>query len=1211
MPACRRLLACLLACLVLSPCLGAAPGLLADPAAWTPQPDWLPNPSAGAAITRSGDTARLVVPEAGRGMKWVRPLSGVWLSDTPWLVVRYRAQGLRPDPDYFVWVQEQAEHRLLRLDQLQSDGQWHTLAVDVAATSSLDSLRAIALQMQAASPQAWIEIGALELAPAPPPKATISGQQPPPQPDWLLAERGAWEPQPTWLGNPASRPRWQRRPGVDSFTVTEPGRGMKWLLRFQSPLDPAPYRYLTVRLRGTGTLAQGDYAVCVLGDGAPDGREATVLAGPALAVTGGRWHTLDLPLGPARRYRRLVGLALQVQAGAEPASLEIAGVRLSSSRPPLELDRLVPVAAGWPGARHLLPLDLGRAGNLGARQARESFRLARWLDHERVTAAGLPFRVRTGERAVLATARAAETSISLPLPGRASELYLLVLARLWGAEEQARGGGVLSRLADPDRLRVALHYADGTRTQATPARPEGGFGVEEGLQVLTVRADPARTLRRLELYLGTEQAQLGLVAVTANTGPRHYERLWQVEAVPPVTPRSAALAPRPPAARLEGSRLVLENRFLRAELDLSRQGTPVRLLHRALAADCLSRERQPLFSVQVAGDPVPADRFRIISARLLTTGAGCQAVYRCDAPALEVELALSVADEPRLTCELAVRNLAAKPLTVTPTGPQVSVCLGAARDLWYLVPSSATLLGSRPVEYADWYSGVGVPLQFLDTYNPRLGGGVGLLVRDLQNREKCYRLRKSSQGVTLALAYQQRQLVPGEQYRLAPVDLLLHTGDWHAAYAAYQQWAATWYRPAAPRPPWWREVFNFRQRFLYGLDPLVDRATNRYRIAEMLAEADREFGGCEYLHLFDWGYCGPYGRIYGRTGDYDPGDYLPGGWPALRAAREAARERGLAVGFYIEGYLLEERGKLGQAHGPAWQMRGPDGSRLRWPDSTELYVCPAVPAWQQVQADTYARTVERLDADGMYLDELGFTGPGKWCWSADHGHRVPGSCLQAEAELTRLVRERISAVKPGAVLYTENTPSDQNSQYQDGSFSYSMNHHQAEASLVPLKLFRFAFPDLKNFEILYCDGPTATWATGVRWTFWNGEGLWLEGPAGQWFAPQTRRAIRDCHAVLRAHRAAFAGDQARPLVPTLAAGVYANEFTGGEETAYTLYNARPETWRGPVLALPHRPGTRYLDAFARRELTPQLRGGQAILSLVLDPQGVGCIVACR
>ena len=1262
---------------------------LGEPAAWQPQPNWLPNPSAAARVEPAPEGGlRFAVPEGGRGMKWQRALRRVWLDQQPWLVVRCRASHLQAGADYFLWLEGKEGVTAIRLDQLAADAQWHTVALDAARLLGDESPTVMAVQVQAApSPseepaglrstsaaEAWVEIATLAFVEAPPQEAQVLGGAAPAAQDWLpaehvarlrrvgaatvaagLAAQAGWQAKPTWLANPATQYSHERREDTDIFGVGDPGLGMKWALYFDQPLDPSGYRYLSLRIRGQGTAIVGDYSISVLGDALPDGRDATTLAPAALAVTEGRWQAVDLPLGPARRRPRLVGIAVQAQAWVGPAILEISDLRFTSARRPRRLEDLLTMRPGWPrGAERVaMAVDLSaalkaslsaaesaipRQGRgwqgqeplphvLSAQEAQARFGLADWFPQESLLIENVPFKVRLGGAAVAATTGDDESEVTVPVSARASEVYLLTLARLTGPEESVRGGGQLLRIGDPDRLRIMLHYADGEARAALPAQaPPPGFGVVDGAQVICVRADPARDLRAIELYVGTPQATLGIAAITLNTtGHRRWEALWRVPALPLVAEAARPLPDLPPSARFDGRRLFLSNRYLEAGFDAA-HGLALRtLLHRAIGAVCVDpRDPRPLFGARLGEREISGNDFILATSEPLTESGrkGYRLTYRSAAPALEATITLGIGDEPRFDCEISLRNASDQPQTVAPIGPRLArLAIGRPQDTWYLVPASATILHPHPWAYGGWYSGAEVSLQFLDAFGPARGGGVALMVRDLQSLEKRYQLSPSSSGVEMGLDYQQRTLAPGETYALAPTNITVHTGDWHGAFDAYRAWAHSWYAPAAERPRWWREVFNFRQRFLYGFDALVDPQTRAYRMGPALDEDVRGFGGVDYLHVFDWGNEGPYGRIYSRTGDYDAGDYLPGGWAGFRAAVDGVRaplgnspsgspqgRRGVPVGFYIEGYLLDERGKLGQAHGRDWQMMGPDGALLRWPNSTELFICPAVEPWQEVQATTYARVVERMDADGMYLDEFGFAGPGKWCWSPHHGHRVPSSSMQAEQALTRKVRAAMSAVKPGAVLYTEDTPTDVNSQYQEGSFSYSMQRQRWSGSLAPLKLFRYAFPDFKNMEILNCDYPTGTWATGVGWTFWNGEGLWLEGVAGDWFAPQTLRAIRDCYRVLREHRDAFAGDRAEPLLPTLAGGLYANQFSGASETAYTIYNARNETYSGEVIALAYRPVVRYLDAFAERELQPRLEGGRAYLSLTVGPQGVGCIV---
>jgi len=122
-----------------------------DLSAWRPMPEWLPNPSASAVATHTTEGTRFGVPEPGRGMKWVRSVKGASLSDTPWLVVRYRASGIRAVNDYFAWLDAGGGPGVntLLLDQLAVDGQWHTIATDVSALVTADTFNAMAVQVQA------------------------------------------------------------------------------------------------------------------------------------------------------------------------------------------------------------------------------------------------------------------------------------------------------------------------------------------------------------------------------------------------------------------------------------------------------------------------------------------------------------------------------------------------------------------------------------------------------------------------------------------------------------------------------------------------------------------------------------------------------------------------------------------------------------------------------------------------------------------------------------------------------------------------------------------------------------------------------------------------------------------------------------------------------------------------------------------------------
>lgn len=146
--------------------------------AWTPQPAWLSNASPTAAASREGGVTVFRVDEPNKGMKWSTPVHRLWLRDFPFLVLRYRAANYNTAwTDYAVYLDDGNHKRQLnaiRPADLVADDQWHTLAVDVSALSEAETIKTLAVQVQAtAAGQAVLRIERLEFADAPPPDAKL------------------------------------------------------------------------------------------------------------------------------------------------------------------------------------------------------------------------------------------------------------------------------------------------------------------------------------------------------------------------------------------------------------------------------------------------------------------------------------------------------------------------------------------------------------------------------------------------------------------------------------------------------------------------------------------------------------------------------------------------------------------------------------------------------------------------------------------------------------------------------------------------------------------------------------------------------------------------------------------------------------------------------------------------------------------------------
>jgi hypothetical protein len=1194
---------------------------LDQPAAWHAQPGWLSNNDAGATVSRDGDALRFHVPTPGKGMKW--SLSGVnaAIPDAPYLLLEYRAEGLKTtSTDYFVYIDDggKKETRAVQLDALVADGAWHQLVCDLRTVAESPSFSAIAIQVQAvADKPADVWIRALRQTADGPTKTT--GQQA--SPDLLLpiaASKAAdWQARPTWLSNPDDSPASAVDDGTVRLAVAHIGKGMKWAWYLPQEADLKRHTYLSFRYRATGVSRGGDYTLALLGSAETNGRDYARALLPADLQLDGLWHVAYLDLASiAKSFPRIRGVAMQIQAQADNASLEVREIGLVAQRP---VDR----ASDWfakqtpAETKDLLPLALPKQGRATLAEALRGLGVTDW-PVGRKSWQDIPFDLPATDAKLPVTGILERSETEFPVGKACSQVFALTLVLLRGAEEPVYARNAkLAEIREIDRFRARLDYADGTSEMCVPLNiTHGDFVLRDGAQILCFFADPAKVLQRVVLTDNSPGLGVAVAAATACTGSRVVpdpdENLPQLD-VPPLQQRQVNPA-------VSGARDVATVHLPLGTMQLALLPLPrlVRLRNDAANDSLLENEESaPLFRLRLDGEPIPPERFRLDKTASHTTDGmkSLRLHYVCDEP---VPLAFELILSPNRDSELGIlgatlRNKDDKPHRLAIEGPFVGPFQPGEKPVntYYLFPRVGACLHNRDTYRRDRYGGR-FPTQFMTAFNPVANSGLYLRTTG-QFEMRDYALGKNRNGVTFEVYYPlDVPADPDKSVVLPGTYLGFSEGDWHRAFSAYQRGISAHYHLLSPPQPWFLETFNFRQRFLHSHDPLYDSATGEYHLDDAIKEGEEAFGGIEYLHIFDWGNVPGIGRVYGRTGDDSPFDgTLKGGTEAFRRAIAGVQRHGVRVGLYIEGYLLQQNGKLGRAHGADWQIIQRNGEPMFWPGSTEMMICPAVKEWRDIQASTYESRVRELHVDGMYMDQFGFANPAKDCWSPKHGHGVPSYAVESEYGFSRLIRERLSKTRSGVVLYGEEIPCDVNSQNQDAAFSYHMRNCRTTRPLVPLNVPRFTYPWLKAFEILVCDHPMGGWTEGVKWTFFNGEGIWLEGPADSWFRPETLATIRKCHAILRAQRDAFSSLRVTALVDTGVPGIYANRFQKGHKTVYTLYNARHRTFRGTI------PGPRWgqvlraRDLWNERELTPQQDGLITRFAVEIAPRGVGCLLVIQ
>jgi hypothetical protein len=158
---------------------------------------------------------------------------------------------------------------------------------------------------------------------------------------------------------------------------------------------------------------------------------------------------------------------------------------------------------------------------------------------------------------------------------------------------------------------------------------------------------------------------------------------------------------------------------------------------------------------------------------------------------------------------------------------------------------------------------------------------------------------------------------------------------------------------------------------------------------------------------------------------------------------------------------------------------------------------------------------------------------------------------------------------------------------------------------MPLGIVRFMLPKYKSIGLPgYIEASNSP--SQVDALFINGEAI--QEDTWRLHHSRIREKLNHAYDLKHAYADCFNSDNPMPHVDTAAQGLVVNAFAGHNRTLWTVYNGRPKTYSGVVIAVPHHEGAIYRDAWNDKELTPQIENGIAKISLTIDPQQPGCIV---
>lgn len=407
-------------------------------------------------------------------------------------------------------------------------------------------------------------------------------------------------------------------------------------------------------------------------------------------------------------------------------------------------------------------------------------------------------------------------------------------------------------------------------------------------------------------------------------------------------------------------------------------------------------------------------------------------------------------------------------------------------------------------------------------------------------------------GADVGLAEPYTLRLESDRPAVFEAELRLHGGGWPAAWALFRDRVRSLFdlsQYQRPEVAWYQDQFVQHFTFLYGRE-ILNLETGRLELDRFLDEAERDFGGYDGMLL--WG-------VYPRLGidertQWDFYDDLPGGREGLRDLSRRARERGVRVFVPYKP----------------------------WDRSAELHGQPAPKDHEEL-----ARLVADAEADGIFLDTM--------------------SAISPE------FRAALDRARPGVVFCSEGRAKGKAFEVITGSWDQTsltgvkQSNWSAPAEVMPgVDMWRFVFPEHRLFVTSrHAMGNDRIrliqrgFFSGMGWVVWQDIfGLALP------FTPEEAALLKRCRTIFREHKAALWSTAPTPLMETLVAGVFANEFPATSRRLWTFYNETDRPVDGPVLKIEPRPHHRYVDLWANRELTPDEAG---CLHLSLEPRSVGAV----
>ncbi|MGD0782270.1 MAG: hypothetical protein ABSA30_05355, partial [Candidatus Aminicenantales bacterium] len=197
-----------------------------------------------------------------------------------------------------------------------------------------------------------------------------------------------------------------------------------------------------------------------------------------------------------------------------------------------------------------------------------------------------------------------------------------------------------------------------------------------------------------------------------------------------------------------------------------------------------------------------------------------------------------------------------------------------------------------------------------------------------------------------------------------------------------------------------------------------------------------------------------------------------------------------------------------------------------------------------------------------------------------------GVVLDTRGESSREFQAAADRARPGVIMYSEGMAVP-----RDMPGIVSGRVHDALFMPPPLNLNKFMKPDFAIFRVLQLGEGEFHREAAVA--FFNGYGSEINTmrPGRPDWIEDSLRYLGRTTKILRENSSAFLDMNWAPLVSVLEDGLWANKWTAAGKIVYTIFNLRPEGFKGPFVETAVPAGAHLVSLWNHEDLKPVERGG--------------------